>query len=228
MAVVPDLALQHFVECWQVSAEVNRKGWHSVALCLVRQCVEAFSLVELGLSDAAPGRDLLRRWLNGQLTAGALRAGLESSLWPRYGTGLWDEPWADFAGNLARAVQPYAHYSPELQQWQLSLLRLPGKTGMFAMTGPQSYDPVKASRLTLLHALLIWSLARVLLASGGLGPEPSAEVVRAWGASLSRSRFLDGGRSDWATELWPHMWFTDGGPSPRQPHATIESDDPWD
>jgi len=38
-------------------------------------------------------------------------AGCLQSSMMAYGTGLWDEPWSDFYGNLARAVQPYAHYT---------------------------------------------------------------------------------------------------------------------
>lgn len=69
----------------------------------------------------------------------------------------------EFAG----AVQPYAHYSRGLAQWQLRLHRFydasePG-ADMHAIIEmrPRAYDEQKATRITLFHALLAYVLGRI-------------------------------------------------------------------
>src|SRR5579871_812588 len=42
-------AIIHFGHCIDSSIALNRKGQHAPALCLVRQCVEALTIVELAL-----------------------------------------------------------------------------------------------------------------------------------------------------------------------------------
>ena len=70
--------------------------------------MEALTVIELGLLANAPAWDCLEAWSDGRKTQGELRMHLERSAWPTYGSGLWHEPWATFAGSLARAVQPCA------------------------------------------------------------------------------------------------------------------------
>ena len=67
------------------------------------------------MQEPAIAEPLLLDWKNGKKSHGEVRKALERAVWPRYGVGLWSEPWSDFYANLARAVQPYAHYTPELQ-----------------------------------------------------------------------------------------------------------------
>jgi hypothetical protein len=118
---VTELAFCHHAGCMQASMYANEQGKHSAAICLVRQSVEALTVGEIGLQRTEVAEPLLADWRSGK-PHGALRRGLQTLVWPRYGNGLWDEPWADFYANLARAVQPYAHYSYELQGWQYSVL----------------------------------------------------------------------------------------------------------
>jgi hypothetical protein len=112
---IPELALCHHAGCIEAAGHANRRGKHSAAMCLVRQSLEALTVAEIGLQDPVFAGPLLDGWSAGKKSHGELRKALEREIWPSYGTGLWDEPWAEFYGNLARAVQPYAHYSPELQ-----------------------------------------------------------------------------------------------------------------
>ena len=56
----------------------------------------------------------------GRSRTGALRKSLEQHVWPNYGTGLRDETWTEFYGNLAGSQTIHAHYTPELQGWQFA------------------------------------------------------------------------------------------------------------
>jgi hypothetical protein len=124
--------------------------------------------------------------------------------------GLWDEPWADFFGNLARAVQPYAHYSPQLLGWQMAFHGYGGGNRFLVKVGPAAYDALKASRIALLHALVIWTLARLLLQNSQL-PDVSdlAAAVSALGNALASSKLLFKSKN-WADELAPHVLFKPG------------------
>ena len=115
---IPYMSACHLNACLSLSIESNLKGWHSVAVSLLLQSVEALTILEIGLQDPNYAVPLLHAWAEGSKSQGELRKSLAKSIWPSYGTGLWDETWSEYFGNLARAVQPYAHYSPELQGWQ--------------------------------------------------------------------------------------------------------------
>lgn len=149
---IPYCALLHFRACLLASIQENRQGEHSVAACLLRQCVESLTLIEIGLLEESIGAPLVRDWHDGNKSHGELRRVLESQIWPRYGTGLWTEPWAEFFGNLAKAVQPYAHYSQQLMMWQLHALTRPELKGdsensyqFIATVGPIFEDVEKTS-----------------------------------------------------------------------------------
>lgn len=58
---------------------------------------------------------------------------------------MWDEPWSEFYGNLARAVQPYARYTPELQGWQFATTDYEGGTEFTATYGLETYDAMGIS-----------------------------------------------------------------------------------
>lgn len=201
---LPTLALYHLAHSLQTSIETNRDGRHAVALSLLRHAVEAITIVELGLVATDSSYRLLQDWDSGKKSQGELRRALEENVWPNYGTGLWNEPWAEFFGRLSKAVQPYAHCSPELIQWNLAALT-DGSSGRF-VGGAGMYDPIKASRLTLFHVLVGWTLGRILLANR----TPQASLVNrseveALGIALSNSDLLIEGQ-DWSVQLWPHMF----------------------
>jgi hypothetical protein len=205
------LATIHFAHCLDGSIDLNRDGRHAPALCLIRQCVEALTIVDLGLQPIERGDPLLNAWERDEKTHGEIRAILERDVWPSYGSGLWDEPWAEFFGNLARAVQPYAHYTPQLQRWQFAIppgAQLTTDRRFLARTGMNVYDPEKASRITLFHSLLAWVLGRLLVANDcGTLPASAANDFRDFGVELSRSRYLDGPASKWPEQFWPHIFF---------------------
>lgn len=208
LRLLPTLALDHLAACIESSAVVNKQGRHALGLCLTRQSLEALTVVEIGVHVPATG-DILAAWAEGRRSSGELRKALEASVWPKYGPGLWNEPWAEFFGNLARAVQPYAHYTAELAQWQIcvsgSAFPTEHDTWHFhAATGSGSFDSDKALRVLLLHALITWCLSRILQAVDP--PDPSAlrpDEVAALGSAIGRSTLLVP-RADWGIQLAPH------------------------
>jgi hypothetical protein len=211
LSMIPNLALLHFAHCLETSMEANRAGKHSVAICLVRHCIETLTLIDVGLQNDAFAKPLLASWKNGT-TSGNLRVRLEKDIWPRYGNGLWDESWAEYFGNLARAVQPYAHYTHELQGWQLAVISRDffESSEYTALTGLRTYDSLKASRITLFHGLVVWTLGRLLLAHGGNRDVlDRAQQIEEWGHALGSSNLLFK-RKDWGVELLADMFFRPG------------------
>lgn len=163
LEAMPELAVLHHAGCFGAGLHANREGWHSAAMSLVRQSIEALTVAEIGLQEPGLAVPLLRAWKAGKKSHGELRSALERDVWPNYGKGLWDEPWSEFYGNLAKAVQPYAHYTPKLQGWQMTTLAYAGGREATMAYGLKAYDATKASRITLLHMLLTWMLGRILL-----------------------------------------------------------------
>ena len=157
---------------------------------------------------------LLSEWLHGKTSQGNMRAKLEAACWPRYGQGLWSESWPQFFGNLAKAIQPYAHYSHVLMGWQYATPavgpRLYNGEDIIidARIGLNSYDALKALRISLYTAMLGWALARMLEANSISCPM-HGEKLEEWGRSIAVSELLDGSRSSWGDILLPHLWFFD-------------------
>jgi hypothetical protein len=209
LAQIPVLAIYHLASSLDSSIDANQKGRHSVAISLTRHCVEALTLIDVGLQKEAFAVPLLDKWRNGKKTSGNLRQELEKDIWPKYGTGLWDEPWREFFGNLSRAVQPYAHCSRELLEWQFAVLDHNSDSARFSVA-VGVYDPLKASRITLLHVLVGWALGRLLLENrSGSEIATVSKEIRELGRALGSSRLLMK-RKDWSLQLLPTMLFKEG------------------
>ena len=184
-------ALLHHAGCLQSSMMANEKGKHSAAICLIRQSIEALSITEISLQTPEFAQPLLEGWKTGKKTQGNLRKTLEVEIWPKYGTGLWDEPWSDFYENLARAVQPYAHYTTELEGWLYAAVAHDVGPEFTAVVGLDTYDALQATRITLFHMLLTWMLGRILLAHGGNAEVLAREErIQELGNALSASKLL--------------------------------------
>jgi len=205
-----ELALCHHAGCIEAGGHANQRGKHSAAICLVRQSVEALTIAEIGLQSPEFAEPLLVAWKEGKKSHGELRKALEQSVWPRYGTGLWGETWAEFYGNLARAVQPYAHYTSELQGWQFATVDYNGGKDFVAKFGLETYDPLQATRITLFHMLLTYMLGRILLVHGK-NPDVMARQgdILKLGHALGSSKLLFK-RGEWWSQLAPHMLFKPG------------------
>lgn len=203
---LPMLALYHLAHCMDSIGDTNAQGRHAVSLCLLRQTVEAVTIIELGLCCPSFGCPQLRTWDCGEKTHGDIGKALQTHIWPRYGFGLWGELWSDLFTSLAKAVQPYAHCSPELLQWNLAVLAA-DSNGMIVSAG--SYDAIKASRITTLEILVTWTLGRLTSANAtGLTRIVGDGDIQHLGSALAGSEFLVKG-SDWSIQFWPHMLFPD-------------------
>ena len=207
---LPQKAHWFLLDSLFLANQANREGMHANALSLTRQCVEAMSVVELGLCGHKDAESILLKWEKDDLTPGKLRAWLEANVWTAYGSGLWSEPWATFVRQFAAALQPYAHYSTKLAQWQDQLLPDAGgdQTHKMVRIAPRAYDPQKATRITLLHAILTYVLGRIYLAAHK-DTELSLLVLQL-GSALSNSKYLDGHATDWSQQFWAMLWSTSG------------------
>jgi hypothetical protein len=211
----PMLAHWFLLDTLLLANRANRDGMHSNALALTRQCVESVGVIELGICGHPEAESVLAAWDADRLTPGKLRAWLESKVWPRYGSGLWTEPWSAFMRQFASAVQPYAHYGPSLAQWQVRLLvaapqgHADAGNALIEMR-PRAYDPQKATRITLFHAILTFALGRLWMAAN---PDDKhlAALVNRLRVALGESRYLDEHQTDWSKQFWAMMWRRDGG-----------------
>ncbi len=212
----PMLAHWFVLDTLLLANQANRDGMHSNALALTRQCVEAISVIELGICGHPDAEATLLKWDADNLNPGKLRAWLQANIWPKYGAGLWTEPWFTFMREFAGAVQPYAHYGRSLAQWQLRLHRMydtndpnADKHALIEMK-PRAYDAQKATRITLFHALLTYALGRIWIAANRDDVEFAALIAR-MGVALGKSRYLDGHQTDWSQQFWAMVWERGGG-----------------
>lgn len=221
VSLLPGQAFWFLANSMQLANRANRQGMHANALSITRQCLEAISIVELGLAKTAEASNLLERWHDDKINAGQLRKWLESHLWNAYGPGLWSESWADFMGKLCQAVQPYAHYSPKLSQWQSRLHEVrdksheSGSITAIVECGPKTYDPQKATRITLFHALISFALARIWIANNRAADPAFETLIERLRVALGKSRYLDGDHTKWDEQFWAMLWFKDGNHCPE-------------
>ncbi len=165
--MIPECAAIHLMHCMETSIDTNRRGRPAVAIALVRHCVEALTLIDVGLQETHYRNSLLEPWSKDTRSQGEIRKALERDIWTRFGHGLWSETWAGFFGEFARAVQPYAHFTQLLQGWQLASppgqhlsKSVDGNYVFMVQIGLNTYDGLKGTRITLLHCLLAWMMAR--------------------------------------------------------------------
>lgn len=213
LKIIPQQAHWFINDTLLLANRANREGMHANALAATRQCIEAISIIELGLSESSETDDVLGQWWEGRLTPGQLRRWLSLNLWPGYGCGLWQEPWGDFMARLASAVQAYSHYTPQLAQWQMHLLGRPNEDEpsiLHARIAPRAYDPQKATRITLYHAIIGYALGRIWAHSNPDDAEFNAEMNR-FRVALGKSEYLDGHATDWDQQFWALLFSTESG-----------------
>jgi hypothetical protein len=116
--------------------------------------------------------------------------------------------------HLAKAVQPYAHYTSRLAQWQERLIGQADTDdphSFYVQFGPRAYDPQKATRITLFHAILTFALARIWIATTA-NPDPEfSALINRFRVALGKSKYLDGQETKWEHQFWAMMWSKSGG-----------------
>ena len=217
---VPDLQLQyiphyagkHCLESVRLSRLANEGGAHAVAVGLLRDAVEALSVVTLGISRDADKVQLLNRWNEEKLNAGELRKHLEDRVWPHVAsTGLWGEPWASFWASLARSVQPYAHFSPLRMRWHQHAQLVDGKWCFWINHPSGDFDIYRGARVSAFQLLVFWAFAEIISA---LGAAPRDQLSRLEALAHDARRWLSTNEvffqgEKWEVQLIPFVYPTD-------------------
>lgn len=95
-------------------------------------------------------------------------------------------------------------------EWQFAHVSNTDMKGSYVMIGPATYDPIKASRITLLNALCLWTLGRLLLMNrphGGMAPM-AADLAKL-GEEIGKSKLLFRDEK-WEWQLVAGMLFQPG------------------
>lgn len=196
----------HYAQCLMASADANQEGKHAIALSLTRQSVEALTLIECGLlKDRNLSSELVIAWVQGSKSSGAIRKTLSQDVWQRYTKSLWSQGWGEYFGEFCSSIQPYAHYSRELQGWQLEVvdnatLEDCGSITLNMKIGFDTYDSNKATRITLIHVLLSWTLGKIITNNVNQ-PELESKLDELQQA-LEVCPELGNGQLSWAQQLW--------------------------
>ena len=154
----------------------KRGGAHAVAVGLLRDAVEALSVVALSISPDGEKVRLLREWNENRLSAGEVRKHLEAKVWPSVTiTGLWGEPWSKFWADLAGAVQPYAHFTSLRMAWHQHVQRaqiIDGKWRLWVGVNHPSgdFDLYRGARIGAFQLTVFWAFAEIVCAFNA-GPE---------------------------------------------------------
>ncbi|HHF2919250.1 TPA: hypothetical protein ACPJ0H_002742 [Vibrio diabolicus] len=199
-------AVIHYIQCLVASADANREGKHAIALSLTRQSVEALTLIESGfLKDRSLSSGLVIAWIKGSKSSGAIRKRLSQDVWQHYTKSLWSRDWTEYFGEFCSSIQPYAHYSRELQGWQLEVLDSAkvddsGSISLYMKFGFNTYDANKATRIMLIHVLLSWTLGKIIT-NNVSQPEFESKLDELQQA-LEVCPELGKGQLNWAQQLW--------------------------
>jgi hypothetical protein len=162
---IPHYAGKHCLESVRLSRLANEGGAHAVAVGLLRDAVEALSLVALAISDDPEKVRILNQWNEERLSSGDLRKQLETRVWPSVTiTGLWGEAWEIFWASLARAVQPYAHFSPLRMRWHQHVQIIDGKWHVWINHPAGDFEPYRAARVVAFQLLVFWAFAELVCA----------------------------------------------------------------
>lgn len=168
---VPLYAGKHCLQSVRLSRLGNEGGAHAVAVGLLRDAVEALSVVALAISADDEKVRLLQEWNEDRLSAGEVRKYLEAKVWPNVTiTGLWGEPWTKFWADLAGAVQPYAHFTPLRMRWHQHAEIIDGKWYFWVNHPSGDFELYRGARIGAFQLTVFWAFAEIVCAFNA-GPE---------------------------------------------------------
>lgn len=208
---IPHYAGKHTLESIVLSRLANEGGAHAVAVGLLRDAVEALSLVALAISHDSEKVVLLNRWNDEKLSAGEIRKHLEAAVWPTIAmSGLWGESWASFWASLAQSVQPYAHFSPLRMRWHQHVQIIDDKWHFWINHPDGDFDLYRAARVAAFQLVVLWCFAELVVAfSAASGAQlsrlaPLAANARVW---LAENEVFFHGEK-WGVQLMPFVYPT--------------------
>lgn len=201
LSFIPHFSGKHCLDCIVESDVANIHGHHAVSICLLRQVIEALGVMTISISGLPDRISVLRRWKDNKLTAGRIRQILENRIWVNFPvSGLWDEDWATFFRNIARSVQPYAHFTTGLMNWHWTVLS--DSPPYMLAVGPSDdhYDEAKALRVRTLEGITVWCMGSIIAALGST----RGDSLAALSESLTRLRqVLLSLETIWPKGNWP-------------------------
>lgn len=209
---IPHYAGKHCLESVRLSRLANEGGAHAVAVGLLRDAVEALSLVAVGICSDPEKVRVLSQWNDDKLSAGGIRQYLEGRVWPTLTIlGLWGESWASFWESLARSVQPYAHFSPLRMRWHQHVQIINGKWHFWINNPTGDFELYRGARISAFQLLVFWAFAEIVCAFAAAPAAelsqltPMAEDARRW---LSTNEVFFQGEK-WDVQLMPFVYPTD-------------------
>jgi len=206
---IPHYAGKHTLQSVRLSRLANEGGAHAIAVGLLRDAVEALSLVALAISHDSENVKFLNQWNEEKLSSGEVRQVLDTRVWPNAAlSGLWGESWISFWASLARAVQPYAHFSPLRMRWHQRIQIIDGKWHVWINHPSGDFEPYRAARISAFQLLVFWSFAEVVCAFGAapgdqiFNLKSLADQARRW---LSTNQVFFQGEK-WDVQLMPFVY----------------------
>lgn len=209
---IPYYAGKHCLESVRLSRLANEGGAHAVAVGLLRDAVEALSVVALGISNDLDKVKLLNRWNEDKLNPGELRKHLEKTVWQQVSIkGLWGESWACFWKSLASSVQPYAHFSPLRMRWHQHIQIIDGKEHLWINHPSGDFEPYRAARVVAFQLLVFWAFSELVCAFDAAPRNQLSQInsladeARQW---LSTNEVFFQGEK-WDVQLMPFIYPTE-------------------
>jgi hypothetical protein len=206
---VAHYAGKHCLESVVIARLANEGGAHAVAVGLLRNAVESLSVVAMAISNYPEKVKMLERWNTEKVSPGKLREALETHVWPKVDLkGLWNQTWSDFWRSLARAVQPYAHFSPPLMRWHQRAEMKNDKFHLWINHPEGDFEQYRADRIATFQLLIFWVFAEMVCAFGA-APQFDIDNLRALSnlskLKLSTSEVFFSGK-DWEVQLLPFVF----------------------
>jgi hypothetical protein len=209
---IPHYAGKHCLQSVRLSRLGNEGGAHAVAVGLLRDGVEALSVVALALSPLPRKLQVLGDWEKDKLTPGQVRQVLEKEVWPLVTlNGIWGERWGQFWQDLAAAVQPYAHFTAARMRWHQHIEMIGGKPHLWINHPNGDFELYRGSRIVAFQLLIFWSFAEIVLAFRGAAAaslvqlKVLADQAKEW---LSKNEVFFSGEH-WSVQLSPFVYATD-------------------
>lgn len=206
---IPHYAGKHCLESVRLSRLANEGGAHAVAVGLLRDAVEALSLVAVGICPNSDKVSILCQWNDEELRPGEIRQYLENHVWPDVtNLGLWGESWASFWRNFARSVQPYAHLTPLRLRWHQHVEIINGKWHFWINHPAGDFELYRAARIVAFQLLVFWAFAELVCAFAAAPDDqltqlkPMADDARRW---LSTTEVFFQGQQ-WEVQLLPFVY----------------------